>query len=323
MRRGLVIGKFLPVHLGHIALIDFAASRCDELIVSMSFTDMDPISPDLRLTWLKEIFHNRKKITVYTIRDDFDAESLPWLQRTQIWADVIRAAYPEIHVLFSSEEYGAPFAHNLGVDHIVFDLPRTRHPVSASLIRKYPFKYWDYIPREVRPFFVKKVCFFGPESTGKTVLAEKLAMEFDTEWVPEVAREMLTSNSFSLEDIVNIGCAHHARVKGKLSLANKLLICDTDAITTQIYSRHYLGEVPDILSQLERDVQIDFYFLFDIDVPWVADGLRDLGHLRKEMFDIFEGELVKRHAPYMIVRGNYEARHKLVHKKLKEILNDY
>jgi HTH-type transcriptional repressor of NAD biosynthesis genes len=34
MIRGLVIGKFMPVHNGHIALINFAASQCDELIVS-------------------------------------------------------------------------------------------------------------------------------------------------------------------------------------------------------------------------------------------------------------------------------------------------
>jgi HTH-type transcriptional repressor of NAD biosynthesis genes len=54
MKRGLVIGKFMPLHKGHIALIEFAAALCDELIVSMSYTDNDPIDPQLRLEKIAE-----------------------------------------------------------------------------------------------------------------------------------------------------------------------------------------------------------------------------------------------------------------------------
>jgi nicotinamide mononucleotide adenylyltransferase len=31
--RGLVVGKFCPLHLGHERLIDFAATRCQQLLV--------------------------------------------------------------------------------------------------------------------------------------------------------------------------------------------------------------------------------------------------------------------------------------------------
>lgn len=54
MKRGLVIGKFMPIHNGHTALINFAASQCDELIVSMSYTPDDKINPELRFQWIKE-----------------------------------------------------------------------------------------------------------------------------------------------------------------------------------------------------------------------------------------------------------------------------
>lgn len=50
MKRALVIGKFMPIHNGHIALIEFAATQADEVIVSMSYTPNDPIDPDLRFT---------------------------------------------------------------------------------------------------------------------------------------------------------------------------------------------------------------------------------------------------------------------------------
>ena len=54
MIRGLVIGKFMPVYKGHIALIHFAASQCDELIVSMSYTHNDPINFQWRFNWLQK-----------------------------------------------------------------------------------------------------------------------------------------------------------------------------------------------------------------------------------------------------------------------------
>ncbi|HET7360806.1 MAG TPA: ATP-binding protein, partial [Salinimicrobium sp.] len=40
------------------------------------------------------------------------------------------------------------------------------------------------------PTFLK-VVLFGPESTGKTSLAKKLAARYNTSWVPEFSREYL------------------------------------------------------------------------------------------------------------------------------------
>src|SRR5688572_20320300 len=101
MKRGLVIGKFLPIHDGHIALIEFAASQCDELIVSMSYRDQDPIPADLRFLWIKEIFKDRPSIKPAMIKDDFDDENLLLPERTKRWSAVIRRVYPPMDVLFS------------------------------------------------------------------------------------------------------------------------------------------------------------------------------------------------------------------------------
>jgi len=308
MKRGLVIGKFMPVHAGHIALIRFAAAQCDELIVSLSYKPDDPISGTLRFGWLKEIFKDEPAIKPFINVDDFDDESLPWPERTKIWTAFIQRTFPPVQILFSSEVYGDHFASNLNVQHTSFDPSRNKVPVSATLIRQRPFEYWDFIPPVVKPFFVKKVCFYGPESTGKSTLTKVLAEKYGTEFVPEVAREMLTTNDFMVEDIIRIGIAHYERIQEKLKTANKILFCDTDAITTQIYSKHYLHVVPDVLYELEEKVQYDHYFLMDIDVPWIADGLRDLGHLRKEMFTIFKQELDRRNIPYSLIRGNPASR---------------
>ena len=168
---------------------------------------------------------------------------------------------------------------------------------------------------------VKKICFYGPESTGKSAMAKKLASIFKTEFVPEVARELITSNDFKREDIIMIGRAQTERIFQKVRKANKFLFCDTDLITTQIYSRHYLKVVPPVLYELEKMVAYDQYFLFDIDVPWVSDGLRDLGDEKKreEMFEIFRSELKRRNIPYILVRGDWDEREQIIINALKNL----
>lgn len=320
MNRGLIIGKFMPVHLGHLALIRFAALQCDELIVSMSYTPHDPIPPSLRFSWLQALCQDNPAIKPNMVADDFDDESHPLPRRTKIWSAFIRKTYPPIHVVFSSEAYGEPFAMNLGATYISFDPSRTQVPVSGTDIRQHPFRCWEYIPPIVRPYFVKKICLFGPESTGKSTLTQRLAAHYQTEFVPEVARELITSNDFTVDDIVRIGHAHQARIDLKLQTANKLLFCDTDVITTQLYSKHYLNVVPEVLYDLERKVHYDRYFLLDIDVPWVADGLRDLAHQREQMFSIFRKALEQRNISYIFVRGTFAWREATIRQEIDWLL---
>jgi HTH-type transcriptional repressor of NAD biosynthesis genes len=141
--------------------------------------------------------------------------------------------------------------------------------------------------------------------------------------VPEVAREFVSTNNFNREDIITIGRSQTERVFEQARKANKILFCDTDLITTQIYSRHYLKVVPPVLYELEKMVQYDLYFLFDIDVPWVSDGLRDLGEEgeRKAMYDIFRGELERRSIPYIAIRGSWNEREKIMIDHINQLLN--
>lgn len=323
MKRGLVIGKFLPPHAGHVALINFAAQRCDELIVSISDAKTDTIDPQLRLSWLKSIFKDRPNIKFFLIEDDFDHPELALPERTRIWADRMREVYPAFDSLFTSEEYGESFAKNLNAKHVPFDHDRKQFPVSASQIRKSPFQFWEFIPAIAKPYFIKKICFYGAESTGKSVMAQKMAEKYNTVFVPEVAREMISSNVFNREDIIAIGREQTARVYQQVKNANKILFCDTDVITTQVYSRHYLKVVPPVLYEFERMVQYDLYFLFEIDTEWVADNLRDLGSVedRKNMHAIFKDELDRRKIHYITVQGNWEERERIVSQAIDLILS--
>ena len=150
-------------------------------------------------------------------------------------------------------------------------------------------------------------------------MAATMAKRFKTEVVPEVAREMLITNDFSIDDIIRIGKAQTQRVHDKLKTANKFLFCDTDLITTQIYSQHYLGKIPSILFELEKEVKYDVYFFMDIDTDWIADGLRDLGHLRQEMFHIFKQALEERNIQYIFLTGSREKKEEIVISTIKSL----
>ena len=170
---------------------------------------------------------------------------------------------------------------------------------------------------------IKLVCFYGPESTGKTVMAKRMAEIYNTGYVPEVARELIHSNAFSADDIIHIGRAQNLRVMESVKSANKILFCDTDIITTQIYAEEYLKDVPEVLYDLEHQIKYDHYFLFDIDVPWMADGLRDLGEKREEMFRIFKSALGKRKIPFKHVKGTYEDREIFLKRQIDQILFNF
>ncbi len=323
MIRGLVIGKFMPIHKGHIALINFAASQCNELILSMSYTDDDPIDFKLRFKWVQEIFADQPNIKPHLIKDDFDNELLPLQERTKLWAKKMQQQYPPIHIIFSSENYGQPFAENMQAKHILFDAERINIPVAATLIRTKPLTYWNYIPGIVQPWFVKKICFYGPESTGKTYMCELMAAHYKTEWVAEAARDILTSNEFTEKEILQIALAQDECINQKLQTANKLLFCDTDVITTQIYAQHYLSAVPQMLYDIEKKTAYDLYFLMNIDIPWIEDSLRDLGNRREDMFTIFKTALNKRNIPYILIEGDYKQREETIVTELNKSIQKF
>jgi HTH-type transcriptional regulator, transcriptional repressor of NAD biosynthesis genes len=157
---------------------------------------------------------------------------------------------------------------------------------------------------------ITRVCLIGPESTGKTRLAERLAQHFVGTWLPEHAREYAEEreNQLSYDDV-------EAIARGQIQIADRgsqiagLVIHDTDLISTVVYARHYYGRVPEWIVEEATKRRADLYLLLDTDVPWIADSARDTGgESREDLFDAFRAALDEFECEWVIISGDWEER---------------
>lgn len=56
MTHGMVLGKFMPPHAGHVYLCEFARRWVDELTIVVGSTAAEPIPGAQRVAWMRELF---------------------------------------------------------------------------------------------------------------------------------------------------------------------------------------------------------------------------------------------------------------------------
>ena len=166
-----------------------------------------------------------------------------------------------------------------------------------------------------QPTDLVKVVVFGPESTGKTTLARDLATHYQTQWVPEYAREYLQDKwdreqrTCQPEDLLPIAIGQMHLENTLSERADRLLICDTDLLETKVYSEaYYLGYCDPLLEKYALENQYDLYLLTGIDVPWEADDLRDKPGEREAMFAYFKAALEAHNRRFVILKGSRKVR---------------
>ncbi len=153
----------------------------------------------------------------------------------------------------------------------------------------------------------KRILILGPESTGKSTLAEKLALHYADPWVPEVAREYLEKldRPYTYEDLLQIG-KQQMNLEDELALtATRFLFCDTDLRVIQVWSQHRFGKVdPWVLEEIARRTY-DLILLCAPDLPWQEDPLREHPELemRQHFFEFYQQLSKASGFPWVLISG--------------------
>lgn len=313
----MVLGKFMPPHQGHLQLLDFARNYGGDLMVVVCSLKSEPIPGELRCAWMRELL---PEALVLHLTDENPQAPEEHPDFWEIWRKSLLRILPnKPGYVFASEPYGWQLAETLGAEFIPCPFERI---ASGSAIREDPMGNWKFLPPCVRPYFVRRVCLFGPESTGKTTLAKLLAETFSTVMVPEFARTHLEAQGGKITpaDIPLIARGQIAAEKALARHANRVLICDTDLLTTELWSQELFRDCPEWIRREAERQKYDLYLLTDVDAPWVPDSVRYLPLKRQEFFARCLRELNDRGRHFVRLIGSLERRSQVAREAVEALL---
>ena len=152
---------------------------------------------------------------------------------------------------------------------------------------------------------IKKIAVLGPESTGKSELCQHLAVQYETEWVPEYARFYIDrlQQPYEQQDLKAIAQGQLSWEDEKSTYADKYLICDTNLIVIKIWSDHKYGNTDPWIEEQLKERTYDFYLLTNVDIPWRPDPQREHPQLRQHFLKVYEDYLKEHNLPYALVSG--------------------
>ncbi|RSZ56301.1 AAA family ATPase [Massilia atriviolacea] len=302
-------------------VIDSALAACDEVVViSYTWPEFPGCGAALREAWLRALYPQVRLLVLDHARrlsrtppfPDNDAPAA--VQRDFCAALCMDVLGVTVDAVFTSEDYGDGFALALSaffdarrgpappVRHVCVDRARAQVPVSGTALRAFlhPLVYAS---------FVRKVCVLGGESSGKTTLAEALAVQLESAWAPEYGRELWNEKhgALAFDDMLAIGHAQQAREAALLPGAKRWLVCDTSALTTVFYSTELFGRADPALVALAAQ-PYDLTLLCAPDFAFVQDGTRRDDGLRQRQHAWYVAELARRGLPYTLVQGTLEQR---------------
>lgn len=311
-RHGVVVGKFYPLHAGHAHLIRSAVRACERVTVEVIAASVESIPLERRAAWIRE---GHPTVRVVDLLDDtpvdFGSETA-WEAHTA----TIRGLLDEpVDAVFTSDDYGAELARRLDAEWVQIDPGRVVNPVSGTAIRGDLAGHWSELSSATRADLAARIVVLGAESTGSTTLAEALAAELGTLWVPEYGREISVTREGGLDapwrsDEFDLIVDRQIEWEGDAlrRVPVPVLVCDTDVLATALWHERYVGTVADRIHARAAAHRPALYVLTGDEIPFVQDGMRDGEHIRADMQERFRAVLAAQPVPWLEVRGSVAER---------------
>ncbi len=301
--KALVIGKFMPLHKGHLALIDFAATQAEKVEVCVTGHSGELICLENRTMWVAASYsYNPSIYKISSLSYDpalLNESSVSDLKSSEEWAEYLKAnldGFSEIDVIIGSEMYVKYMAEYLGIGYVIYDEARENIHISATDIKSDIIRYWDYLAPAVKRSYVQHICICGSESTGKSTVCKRLEEEYGfVTMIPEIGRCLVGKSELcEVETLKKIFTIHNDLLLAvKNDPPTPVILWDTDNITTLSYLTFLHTVNDEIIAEVmgeRKAVLADKYFFFEPNISFHDDGTR---------FDSEEAKLLSSHHKYM------------------------
>lgn len=167
-----------------------------------------------------------------------------------------------------------------------------------------------------------RIALIGPESSGKSSIATRLADHFGYVLVEEYAREYLAriNRPYTLNDILLIYRHQFAAEQQCFALGTSGIIVDTECINGKVWCEEQFSSSPEWFTQMIETSPYDLYLLTSPDIPWVADPLRENPGKGHYFFERYKQELELFNLNYAVVSGLDAQRFTAAVKAVEEYL---
>jgi len=350
---GIVFGTFAPLHQGHLDLIMQAKKECDGgCMVIVDGYDGDRGGKEmplkLRYRYVREFFADDDLVAVYPIDEtELGIEAYPkgWTKFITEVERIFSFGADGRAVFYVSEPEYYVYLDSLGYDVVMLD--RTLNPISATMIRKNPVKYWDKITYPFRRVFSTNILICGTASEGKTTLVKDLGKYFNAPYSHEYARDYMEESYVSEWELD--GADYMAFLDGQYQLNKKLInspsnqgifFADSDSMTTRMYAEYYskdpelelteseFEEIAVAADAITKKCKWDKIYLLCPHGVFVDDHTRYMGcsgtDERKELFEILCNN-IKASGNWdkvIILDGGYWNNFKRIVEDVKEIIEN-
>ena len=269
---GVVFGSFAPLHQGHLDLIMQAKKEndggCIVLVCGYDGDKGEPLMPQhKRYRYVREYFADDELVAVYSINDtEREIPQYPdgWTKWLQVFAEIFEEVYAgDDNALAVTNWYVGDkpyynYLKSIGYNATLVD--RKENPISGTMIRDNPSKYWDKIAFPFRRLFSINILIMGCPSEGKTTMVKDLGKYFNAPYSYEYARNYMEESNIGEDELD--GADFFALLQGQYALNKKLInsranqgffFADSDSIVTQSYAELYAKDTDCKVSEEELD----------------------------------------------------------------------
>ena len=319
MKVGITFGGYCPMHMGHLDLIMRAKKENDVCFVVVcgyngeERGDKIGLTLNRRYSLVKQMFKDDEQIKVLKVNDtelgiDESMSESNW----DIWLDYVQQKI----YMYELDKIGSctytwyvgeesyvnalnkrvfdgklvyPFAI---IDNVVY-VERSKNPISATMIRENPIKYWNKIAWPFRQYFSTNILITGTASEGKSTLTRDIATYFGLPYSEEYGRTYMEfygkdDTDLTVTDFQQFLIEQRRDTQKKIESSGNsgIVISDTDNLVTLMYAKAYVDDPAIDLTEddyktletlawnIKRGIQWDKIFLLPPKNVFVDDGCR-------------------------------------------------